>query len=392
MEESYFKKEVALRQDGLALSFHVSQQLFSSHEVDAGSKLLLRTLTPQRAGEARTVLDLGCGYGTLGLALKALDPQRTVHLVDRDALAVAFARRNAALNGLDDVRVYGSLGYDDVQRRDFDLIVSNIPGKAGERVITHLLLAAQHYLQPNGRVAVVVVAPLAQMVGKLLAETTTLLLTESTPNYTVFHYRFSGPPPETAVSPHVYRRDHMQVTYKKLAFEMETAYGLPEFDTVSYQNRLLFNLLADLSAPAAHVLVRNPGQGHGAVAAWKLAQPAQITLVDRDLLALRTAQHNLTANGCPPESVVLYHQIDVPAPETAVDLTLAVLPDSEGPRLNAAWVRQAARQMAANGRMLLAANSHLVSQLLPQLAPNAPLKLLTRKKRKGYSAVLFVRY
>ena len=49
---------------------------------------------------ADRVLDLGCGYGPLGLFLKAWEPARVVHLVDRDELAVRFAARNAELNGL----------------------------------------------------------------------------------------------------------------------------------------------------------------------------------------------------------------------------------------------------------------------------------------------------
>jgi hypothetical protein len=87
-EDAYFKKIVELHIAGTALRFRVAQDLFSSHEVDEGTRLLLRSLTGSDAPAFRRVLDLGCGYGPVGLTLKKLDERRTVHLVDRDALAV----------------------------------------------------------------------------------------------------------------------------------------------------------------------------------------------------------------------------------------------------------------------------------------------------------------
>ena len=57
------------------------------------------------------VLDVGCDYGPLELRLLKLDKRRTVHLVDRDALAVDFTQQNAALNNLHKLSIYGILGY-----------------------------------------------------------------------------------------------------------------------------------------------------------------------------------------------------------------------------------------------------------------------------------------
>lgn len=396
MIDAYFKKEIPFSFHDRRLTFRVSQALFSSHEIDAGSRFLLRTL-PQPLPAGLRVLDVGCGYGTLGLALAAQDATAQVQLVDRDALAVAYAGQNAALNGLENATVSGSLGYDDVSKRPFDLILSNIPGKAGERVITQLLLDARHYLHPDGRVAVVVVRPLAEQVTALLQETADIdiLFTEQTANHAVFHYRFTAlptAPPQTALARGVYARDEMTVSYKKLHFPMQTVFGVPEFDTVSYQNRLLFNLLSELPpASVNHPLLLNPGQGHAAVAAWRLLQPAQITLIDRDLLALRTTMRNLAANGCASEVVSLHHAIEAPPLPAPVDVAAALLRDAEGPQLAAAWIREIGAQMEANGRFLLAANSHLISQLLILLKKERAFKLQSRKKRKGFSAVILRR-
>ena len=128
MPDVYIKKTLDFYHAGRSLKFNVSQDLFSSHQIDVGTARLLRSLVD--APPFAKILDLGCGYGPLALTLKALYPESVVHAVDRDALAVDYTRQNAVLNGLAGVEVYGSLGYDDMLERDFDLIISNIPGKA----------------------------------------------------------------------------------------------------------------------------------------------------------------------------------------------------------------------------------------------------------------------
>ena len=91
---------------------------------------MIRTIIPDCTHNYSKILDLGCGYGPIGLTLKALRPESAVHMTDPDALAVAYSRRNAEINRLDGVKIYGSLDYDSITERDFDLVISNIPGKA----------------------------------------------------------------------------------------------------------------------------------------------------------------------------------------------------------------------------------------------------------------------
>ena len=143
MIATHTKKTVDFRYAGTTLQFAVAQSLFSSHQIDIGTQHLLKSLVCIDLSHARKILDLGCGYGPLGLALAQLAPESEIHLVDRDALAAAFARHNGALNNIPNVTAYGSLGYDDVMERGFDVVVSNIPGKAGESVIRDLLFRAE---------------------------------------------------------------------------------------------------------------------------------------------------------------------------------------------------------------------------------------------------------
>src|SRR6266508_1524180 len=112
----YFKKVVGFNFAKRSLKFRVSQDLFSSHDVDVGTRFLLRTIvTAPHVGRPAAILDLGCGYGPVGLTLKSVHRDAVLHMTDRDALAVEYARQNATINGFaDGVEAYGSLGYDDL--------------------------------------------------------------------------------------------------------------------------------------------------------------------------------------------------------------------------------------------------------------------------------------
>ena len=108
---------------------------------------------------------------------------------DRDALAVTFTAQNAVLNQLHDVcgRWTGINGLAD---QKFDLIVSNLPGKAGHAVLQIILHRMPAYLTDTGLAAMVVVKPLADLVAETLAEMESeILLREEASGYEVFHFR-----------------------------------------------------------------------------------------------------------------------------------------------------------------------------------------------------------
>src|SRR4030042_2630177 len=106
-EDVYFPKTVTFRAWKHSLQFRTSQELFSSHDIDTGTRFLLRTIVEAGYGNFPRILDAGCGYGPLGLTLKSLHPDSIVHLFDRDVLAVAYSRQNAELNELDGVDISG---------------------------------------------------------------------------------------------------------------------------------------------------------------------------------------------------------------------------------------------------------------------------------------------
>jgi 16S rRNA G1207 methylase RsmC len=400
--DPYFKKTVTLRQGGSRLDLRVAGDLFSSFEVDVGTRLLLRTLADAGHPGLR-VLDLGCGYGPIGLTLASLDPERRVHLVDRDALAVAYTRANVALNGLAGVEAYGSLGYDDVTAADFDLVVSNIPAKAGTRAVGSFLLDAAAHLAPAGLVAVVVVAPLEPVVAGILdgQPEVEVVHRRRTASYAVFHYRFGagpggGPRParasrDSALDRGVYDRADVAVEHAGVRVAMRTAYGLPEFDSLSYQSELAVDALArqPLRGPGRTVVL-NPGQGHLPTLLWRILEPPELLLVDRDLLALRYARANLVRNGCPAEQILTSHQVGLDGAAVAgADLVVAALREKEPPEAAAASVRLAATELPPGGRLVVAGSSTAVTRCLARLpGDRGRVAVRDRRRKKGFSAVV----
>ncbi|MCX8014220.1 MAG: class I SAM-dependent methyltransferase, partial [Rectinema sp.] len=93
-------KTVEFAYRGARLKFDLSHALFSSYDIDAGTRLLLKEIASEPAiVEAGRVLDAGCGTGVIGISLAASCPAMDIVMRDRDLRAVAFAARNARRNG-----------------------------------------------------------------------------------------------------------------------------------------------------------------------------------------------------------------------------------------------------------------------------------------------------
>ena len=153
-QDIVFKTELSSQ----SLVFHSTWGLFSPKAIDEGTHLLLDHIT---AVPAADVLDLGCGYGPIGLTLARLTPQGTVHLVDKDFKAVEFASKNAAINHLTNVQCYLSNGFDQVPKaQKFDLVVSNVPAKIGTELLQIFLHDAHAHLKPGGQLYIVTVSGL----------------------------------------------------------------------------------------------------------------------------------------------------------------------------------------------------------------------------------------
>ena len=136
------------------LNFRIRAGVFSSNGFDPGSRFLADTV---RTIAAERILDVGCGAGTIGVALAAGDPKASLSMVDVSTLAIDCAEQNARNNGLGDrsVTVLGDL-YDAFADQQFDLIVSNPPFHEGNVVSHPLVEEAPGHLSLGGSLVLVV--------------------------------------------------------------------------------------------------------------------------------------------------------------------------------------------------------------------------------------------
>ena len=152
---------------GQPLTFHTTWGLFSPREIDEGSKLLLQHLEVE---EHSNCLDLGCGYGAIGLTLAKLAKQGQTTLVDKDFVAIEYAKRNAELNKINNVDILLSNGFDQIRNKKFDLVVSNIPAKVGNELMTLFFYDAHRQLSPGGKIVVVTINGLRSYIKRTFNE------------------------------------------------------------------------------------------------------------------------------------------------------------------------------------------------------------------------------
>lgn len=139
---------------GVTVEFEVVPGLFSYKEVDEGTKLLIEYAEIPQEG---VVLDLGCGYGAIGVALAKINPKLRVYMVDINPEAVRLAERNAERNGVSDrVVVLRSNLYEAVKDLTFDAIYSNPPLAAGMDTVEKIVTEAPNHLKPGGSLQIVV--------------------------------------------------------------------------------------------------------------------------------------------------------------------------------------------------------------------------------------------
>jgi 16S rRNA G1207 methylase RsmC len=150
------------------LVLHTTWGLFSPREIDQGTRLLLDHLEVRPADDC---LDLGCGYGAIGLALAVLAPAGRTLLVDKDFIAVRYSNANLRRNGIGNAQAQLSNGFDQIERTlKFDLVASNVPAKVGKEMLSLYLHDARRCLRPGGRLYLVSINGLRQFLKRNLAE------------------------------------------------------------------------------------------------------------------------------------------------------------------------------------------------------------------------------
>lgn len=146
-------RQIRARLRGRDWVFATDRGVFAYAGIDAGTRLLIETMQIAPADE---VLDVGCGYGPVGLAAAVLAASGRAVLSDVNERAVALAAENARLNAVGNVEVLHGDGCAPVAGRQFDVAVTNPPVRAGRATLRRLVREMWEHLRPGGRLYFVV--------------------------------------------------------------------------------------------------------------------------------------------------------------------------------------------------------------------------------------------
>lgn len=144
-------QELSVELLGLPLHFLTDAGVFSKNAIDYGSRVLLDNFQPEGA---KTLLDVGCGYGTLALTLAKKYGLKAT-LVDVNSRALDLAKKNADKNNIEVNDIFLSNIYDQVEGK-FDAIISNPPIRAGKEVVHTILSDAYEHLNDGGHLTIVI--------------------------------------------------------------------------------------------------------------------------------------------------------------------------------------------------------------------------------------------
>ena len=137
---------------GLDLVFRTDAGVFSRGEVDTGTQVLLEALPEEMHGE---ILDLGCGWGVIGISIARKWPETRVTMADVNTRALELSRENAKRNRAE-VICAESDGMEAFRGKAFDAVVTNPPIRAGKQVIYRMFADAAEALKPDGALYLVI--------------------------------------------------------------------------------------------------------------------------------------------------------------------------------------------------------------------------------------------
>lgn len=170
--EEYFaqlRKDISFEDTllGHTLKFNTTWGLFSPKAIDGGTRLLLDHLQVRPDEQA---LDLGCGYGPIGLSIAKQASGGFCTMVDKDFVAIEYANKNARLNQIENVNIFLSDGCKHLGQESFTLVVTNLPAKTSKEHYYLFFYDAFLRLQPGGRIYVVVISGLRKFIAKAFTE------------------------------------------------------------------------------------------------------------------------------------------------------------------------------------------------------------------------------
>lgn len=138
---------------GKEFTFATDSGVFSRDTVDYGSRVLIDSFDAEEI-PAGTILDVGCGYGPIGLSI-ASATDHPVEMIDINARAVALAQKNAFANDVN-ADIHQSNIYEDLHQTEYAAVLSNPPIRAGKKVVHEILSGAYPLLKEGGTLTIVI--------------------------------------------------------------------------------------------------------------------------------------------------------------------------------------------------------------------------------------------
>ncbi len=155
MSNQYFENNANLKSDERTITYYFRKTtlqfisdagVFSKGGIDFGSSLLLKTL---EINDEKEILDVGCGYGTIGVTIGKVNTNVHIDMIDVNLRAIELAKKNAVNNGVTNVTIFESNMYEKVTKT-YDMIVTNPPIRAGKAIVHGILLGGYDLLNAGG--------------------------------------------------------------------------------------------------------------------------------------------------------------------------------------------------------------------------------------------------
>ena len=151
-KSKYVEHIIRARIKNFDLIFKSASGIFSATEIDSASKLLIeKAEIPTHS----RILDLGCGYGMIGIVAAKSCPTCYVILTDINKRAVKLAKENILLNRVGNAEARQGDIYESVQDGKFDVILLNPPMAAGRDIVLRMITKAPDYLNKYGSLQIV---------------------------------------------------------------------------------------------------------------------------------------------------------------------------------------------------------------------------------------------
>lgn len=138
---------------GRRFEFITASSVFSKRHIDTGTQLLIKSMILPETG---SVLDIGCGYGAIGIVAAAFNSKVQVYMSDVNERAVNLTKKNIELNRVFNAKVRCGYLYEPVENLKFDCILSNPPVSAGKETVKAVIMRATKVMQPGAAFEMVI--------------------------------------------------------------------------------------------------------------------------------------------------------------------------------------------------------------------------------------------